>query len=246
LRDAHAAGADVVLCDATSNTDLAAIVKAGLSFGPPVVWVGTGGLARALAHAIAPAGTAGVRAVAPAACRLTRAGSVLIVCGSRSDVARAQVRRVVEAGADLIEVPAGVLATKDAHGDAQRFVERIESSLVTGADVVVTLPPPNGEPDEPLALRVASELGRMLAPLAGRVAGVAATGGDTATSVLRAWGATSLSLVGEVEPGIAVSIACGRHAFAVVTKAGAFGGPEALVRARSRLHTMIHEATDIA
>ncbi len=246
LRRAHADRADVVVCDAVSNADLAAIVDGGLALPTPIVWVGTGGLARALARAIGSAGAERMRQGVRDAARLTRVGPILIVCGSRSDIAREQVKRVVDAGAVLVEVPAAVLEAEAERGDRRRIADLIGSSLAQRRDVVVTLARPAGEPGEECALRVAAELGRMLAPFADRVGGVAATGGDTATAVLRAWGATSLRLTGEVEPGIAVAVASGRHQFAVVTKAGAFGGPDALLRARSRLHMMIHEATGIA
>jgi hypothetical protein len=43
-----------------------------------------------------------------------------------------------------------------------------------------------------------------------------------------------------------VSIAAGVNPIAVVTKAGAFGGPDALAKARTRLHMMSDEGAGIA
>jgi uncharacterized protein YgbK (DUF1537 family) len=50
-----------------------------------------------------------------------------------------------------------------------------------------------------------------------------------------ALGATGLHLAGEVEPGVPVGVAVSAPPLTVVTKAGAFGSPETLVRARAAL-----------
>jgi uncharacterized protein YgbK (DUF1537 family) len=62
------------------------------------------------------------------------------------------------------------------------------------------------------------------------------TGGETAASVCRALGATTLALQGELEPGLAVAaLADGPFAgLVVVTKAGGFGDAETLARIQER------------
>jgi uncharacterized protein YgbK (DUF1537 family) len=49
---------------------------------------------------------------------------------------------------------------------------------------------------------------------------------------------TGLRIVDEIEPGVPMSISEGAQRMPVVTKAGAFGSPDALVKARAALHAM--------
>jgi uncharacterized protein YgbK (DUF1537 family) len=53
--------------------------------------------------------------------------------------------------------------------------------------------------------------------------------------VCHAAGVTGIDLFGEVEPGVPFGRLIGAVEVAAVTKAGAFGSDEALVRARERL-----------
>ena len=86
---------------------------------------------------------------------------------------------------------------------------------------------------------VAQALGDLVSSAAARVGGAALTGGDTATAALRAWSTTGLRIVDEIEPGVPLSMSEAAHPMPVVTKAGAFGSPDVLVKARERLHTML-------
>jgi 4-hydroxythreonine-4-phosphate dehydrogenase len=223
-----AARSKVMVFDALDNGDLARIVAAGRQLRAPVVWVGTGGLARALAASMRPE-------IEPPRTidRVPRRGPVLIVSGSASRVAREQVARVAAAGATPVEVPAGML--RDAATAAGGMMRAIGESLDRNRDAGV-FPAAPGESIDP---EVARGLGHLVSTLADRVSGVALTGGDTATAVLRAWGITGLRIVDEIEPGVPLSISEGAHRIAVVTKAGAFGSPDVFVKARERLHMIV-------
>jgi 4-hydroxythreonine-4-phosphate dehydrogenase len=83
--------------------------------------------------------------------------------------------------------------------------------------------------------RLMTRLGELLRRCGGLAGGLIATGGDTAYAILHAWNATALRLIDEVEPGVPLSVTAGPRAVRVVTKAGAFGSPATLVRARARL-----------
>jgi uncharacterized protein YgbK (DUF1537 family) len=61
------------------------------------------------------------------------------------------------------------------------------------------------------------------------------TGGETAVGVGRRLGAVGVRLEGEVEPGIPVGTLIGPRPYRVVTKAGAFGGEDTLVRVVEKL-----------
>jgi uncharacterized protein YgbK (DUF1537 family) len=54
------------------------------------------------------------------------------------------------------------------------------------------------------------------------------TGGDTAVRVSGALGATGIFLEGEIDTGVPVGTLVGPRPYRVVTKAGGFGGPDAL------------------
>jgi D-threonate/D-erythronate kinase len=77
----------------------------------------------------------------------------------------------------------------------------------------------------------------LLRPVLPAVGGLVLTGGDTAIGVLGAFGVTALELVEEIEAGVPLSMSVGAIALPVVTKAGGFGGPNALRHARDRLRS---------
>ena len=59
-------------------------------------------------------------------------------------------------------------------------------------------------------------------------------------------GTVALRLRGEIEPGVPLSVAVGRRPIPVVTKAGAFGTDDTLVRVRARLRAGAHPASAVA
>jgi uncharacterized protein YgbK (DUF1537 family) len=63
------------------------------------------------------------------------------------------------------------------------------------------------------------------------VGGLILTGGDTARAVCDRLGAEGILILREVEPGIPLARMVGAHELPIVTKAGAFGTNDALVRA---------------
>jgi D-threonate/D-erythronate kinase len=65
----------------------------------------------------------------------------------------------------------------------------------------------------------------------GRISGIVATGGDTANALCNALGAQALEILDEVEAGIPIMRLLGDQSLALVTKAGGFGSPAAIVDA---------------
>ncbi len=224
LRDA-VLGADVIVCDAETDEDLRCIARAGLSAPHPVLWVGSGGLARALAREVR---------VEPAVGRLPRGrvrGPILAVVGSLTDMARAQARRLVAEGVAHVRV-----APAEVTGMALPL--RVDAALARSEDVLVTIDaasPIAGEGDA----RLVNDLGAALAgPVRRAVGGLLLTGGDTAAGVLRALGCPGLDLVGETEPGVVLSTAAGPCGWPVITKSGSFGDAGTLAGAMRYLRGM--------
>jgi 4-hydroxythreonine-4-phosphate dehydrogenase len=218
-------GVACVVCDAESDADLRAIAEAGRALGPGVIWIGSGGLAHAIA-AMLPAAPS--RATLDASTQ----GARLFVIGSRSPIAREQAAALVDDGVRRIVVPADRLAA-DVSAIADEWAIDAAHTLERGEDVIVTAAEGATHVDDDAALM--TRLGQALRACAAFAGGLVVTGGDTAVGVLSAWGISGLRLTDELEPGIVLSSAIGPRALPIVTKSGSFGDRGALVRARRRL-----------
>jgi D-threonate/D-erythronate kinase len=227
LRAGDAAGlaaalerARCVVADARTDADLEAIVRA-VSDPSAVLWVGSAGLARALA-AVHPGPGLGADEQDDGA-----EPRVLVVAGSANDVAREQVRCLVASGVPAAGLSLGALGGGATEACAALAAKALRSS---GACVVH----PIGTGDGPgLSRRIADALGDVAERLAGEgvVSALVLTGGDTAVTVARRLGATGLRVEEELEPGVPVGRLLGARPYRVVTKAGGFGSPEVLRRA---------------
>lgn len=208
-----------VVCDAEEDADLAAIAAA--SVGLPAYWVGSAGLAAQLPRAAGLQGHAGAPALAVT-------GPILTVVGSLSAVSRHQ-SEVLAAHAELtVFVPAPpVLRAGEAHPQWQALRAEVAAALAAGRDVLVRT---GLEEHNDLSHGhvLCESLGRLLRPMAGEIGALVATGGETARALLPPLGAHALQLVRDIEPGVPLSVAIGTRPIPVVTKAGAFGSPDAL------------------
>ncbi len=104
---------------------------------------------------------------------------------------------------------------------------------VLGSDTLATLDAADITTREDPELCAA--LARSLASRAKDFGALVLTGGETARSVLEAMGVTGLRLIKEIEPGVPLSISIGAVEMPVITKAGAFGDRETLLRCRRAL-----------
>jgi 4-hydroxythreonine-4-phosphate dehydrogenase len=218
LRDSMVEGVGAIVCDAETDDDLLTIARSGADLARSPIWVGSGGLASAVAANVA---SPRARRSTTVVVRRGPSAGILIVVGSGSPVAMEQataLRRV----AGVVTLPPSPAEIRDA--------------LRNGHDVLVSVEPLTSDREN---VDVARGLGHALQPLASDVGGAMVTGGQTATQVLRAWGTRALNLLEEIEPGVPLATAVGSRTLPVVTKAGAFGDPATLVRARRRLREMI-------
>jgi uncharacterized protein YgbK (DUF1537 family) len=250
-RQAIGEGARVLVCDARDQSDLATLAEAAWPLLPDALMAGSAGLARELAErqAFESAGLERQavertgperRPVESAAAPPT--GPVLVVAGSRSQVTAEQVACLVrEARPSQAEIDP---ATVDGSWDESRRA-RLADALVAavrsdGGNGVwlVTIggrSEGGGAQYQLRSARLNSLLGEVAlrAVNAGPLAGIVLTGGDVAASVLESLLAVGVRLGAEILPGIPLGTIVGgpREGLGLVTKAGAFGPPDALVEA---------------
>ena len=221
-------GAAAVICDAETETDLAAIAAASARLARRHFCVGSAGLAHHLGR------TSGIIADTPPVSLRLR-GPVVIAVGSLSDVSRVQAQHLArEPGVVTLTVRPETLWQGESSPHWQAASAEFGDALRHGADLLLTI---GGGSTVPLeeGWRLCVALGRLVAPFAARLGGLLATGGDTARGILGALGAVGLRLIREIEPGVALSVTQSERPLPVVTKAGAFGGPASLVHCRAVL-----------
>ncbi|HEY4249948.1 MAG TPA: four-carbon acid sugar kinase family protein [Roseomonas sp.] len=227
LHEAAADGADALICDAVTEADLAAIVHAARPMASRLLWVGSAGLARALAGAFPGRG---VPAAVP---RLE--GPILTVVGSFADVSRAGARLLAADPAILhLAIEPAVLRAGPDDAAWQAVATRAADAIGSGRDVlaVIAAAPDIRAAEAPL---LAGRLAALLRPAASGAGALVATGGETALALLDTCGITGLRMLEEVEPGVPVGLARGARAIPVITKAGAFGDAATLPRCLAHL-----------
>lgn len=220
------AGHDAIVCDAETDADLGAIAAASVPLGRGTIWVGSAGLAHHLPEA------AGLRRPRRPDALPPADGPILFVVGSMSRVSREQVERLAAApGIELVTVPPA-----DLRAGGGPWQGRLDAALATGRDVVALL---DIETEVNLSegLALCQALATLTAPLAERIGALVSTGGETARAVLSTFGADALRLVGELEPGVPLCVTADRRALPVITKAGAFGQPDTLLRCQAALRS---------
>jgi uncharacterized protein YgbK (DUF1537 family) len=184
--------------DAESDQDLARVAALRRRTTGPVLWAGSGGLARALA------GAAQVRPEA----RLE--GPVLGLFGSDQAVT---ARQLAACGPDWVPLASAAAAP------------RIAGQLEARGAALVSLALPPGLGRAEAAQRIAAEFGALLRALP-RPGTLLVAGGETLRSVCAALGAEALRTEGLVMPGVPRSRLMGGtwDGLLVISKSGAFGG----------------------
>ncbi|OYV31158.1 MAG: hypothetical protein B7Z81_13855, partial [Acidocella sp. 20-61-6] len=120
--------ADVVVCDAETDADLAAIAEATLPLAG-AIWAGSAGL---VGHLVTAAGLARPPAQVEAA--PTWRGPLLFVVGSLSPVSHQQAARLARENVTHLRVDAALI--DDAAG-AARFAAAWDAALASGRDIVM-------------------------------------------------------------------------------------------------------------
>ena len=224
LRRAFAQSAkqnDVVLCDAETDADLCAIALASLSEPALTALVGSAGLASQIPPAIG---------IVPDTERRRwrfATGPTLFAVGTAASVSQQQARvlQTIPEITTLHAMPAILHNSRMMH-------TQIIQSLQSGRDVLLML-----DGGEDCSKHESQFFSQALSDLVARcsefLGGLVATGGETARAMLDALEIDRLRLLGEVEAGVPFSVADRWvRPLPVITKAGAFGTPETLIRCR--------------
>lgn len=234
LRDALAAIAakcdTVAVCDAESDDDLARIAKASLALPTTPFFIGSAGLAHALAEAV-PNDPAPAIRFAP-----TTKGTLMVV-GSLAAASRAGARKLVASGA-VSYVPASpdMLLAGEREGRAA-LGQEVVRRLAAGEDVLVEIL--MGESvDMSIGAGLAAALASALEAAPPAIGAFAATGGETAAALLQRFGVNGIRLADEIEPGVSLGLTLGKLSVPIATKAGAFGDEMSLTRIAERLKTV--------
>ncbi|HEX2858524.1 MAG TPA: four-carbon acid sugar kinase family protein [Propionibacteriaceae bacterium] len=232
-----AAAGTVVVCDAETQRDLAAITDAGLRADPHVRFVGSSALARALApHLTQPSEPA------PVAPPRRPRGGVLYVLGTGSEAALRQADLLRErAAATGFTLPAPDLArlTPELAGELGR---QLASPLGNRSMVVQVTRSSEVVPGSAVVAGLAALVTSAVAAAPGWPVRLVLSGGQTARAVLDALGRPGLTLVEEIHPG-AVLMATDAG-WLVATRPGSHGGPDSLWSIHQAMYTPFTEPGD--
>jgi 4-hydroxythreonine-4-phosphate dehydrogenase len=225
MHDAARRGIAAVVCDSATRDDLAIVAAASLRLEEPV-WVGSAGLAGALA---AETDSRASRRQMPAL-----DGPVLVVVGSPAERARRQARNLADSDMVVpVTAPPDILLAGSQAPPWKTARTAIAEAFARGRDVLLEIGPQAFEPQHSAA--VATALAELVAEVAPAVGAFVITGGQTARTLLSRLDVHGIRLIDEVEPGVPLGVTSGRLCVPVITKAGAFGDDETLRRCLARL-----------
>lgn len=220
--------------DAETNEDMRAVIRAAIGTGRRVLWVGTAAIADNIMEL--------ERKTLPA----------FAVAASMSDVTAGQVKAAAQSGAAVVSVPFHELLSGEANPAV--YIRAAEDSLRAGRDTILASSGVLDRADLDRAVSLGAEHGmspaqvsefvqRSIGVMAAQVlvsvpvSGAFFTGGDTAIGVLNALGADGSRILTEISVGIPMMRLVGGKAdgLKVITKAGAFGAPDAVKFALRKL-----------
>jgi uncharacterized protein YgbK (DUF1537 family) len=236
------ARARVLICDAMTQPDLDAIVRVAMettsAMGGRPLWVGSAGLAQALATHLASQRTricqqpplplqsptpAESPSESPSSPALTP--SVLLFIGSPHAVTRDQLTHVLQARDVIHAHDAAAVRNALAHG------RHVLLTSATAAHADQRRGQRTRTVDTDAAAAAMDAVATADAASRRRLAGFVMSGGDTAGDICRVLGADRLRLGGEVADGIPWGLLHGGPAsgLPLVLKSGGFGQPDALI-----------------
>ena len=225
IRELRSEGVKVVSFDASTKAHLDTIATAIQASEATALWVGCAGLAEMIPKVMGwprtePISQPGV------------SGSVLVVAGRVSNVSARPMHRFLEQeNVQLVSLRADYLIA-DEEKELRRCVQEASDGLKAGKDVLLASAVDADSVVKGCSEIISAAMGKVVQQVIFlKPAGLFLTGGDTAVSVCRALGVNSINILDEVLPGIPLGELDGGccPGMRVVTKAGAFGGEDAIV-----------------
>jgi uncharacterized protein YgbK (DUF1537 family) len=232
-------GSRIISFDASTGTHLRTIATA-IATAEGGLWVGSAGLAEMIPAAMG--WSQAEKTVEPGG-----PGPVLVVAGSVSNITARQMNQFLsQENCRLVSLQADSLIVNKAE-EIRRCVQEASEWLKSGQDVLLasavdvdavvnarSAGASQGVDSRQVSEIVATSMGQVVKQLVSlQPAGIFLTGGDTAVSVCRTLGVYSIDILAEVLPGIPLGQLVGGccPGLRVVTKAGAFGGENAIIEA---------------
>ena len=232
-------GSRIISFDASTGTHLRTIATA-IATAEGGLWVGSAGLAEMIPASMG--WSQAEKTVEPGG-----PGPVLVVAGSVSNITARQMNQFLsQENCRLVSLQADSLIVNKTE-EIRRCVQEASEWLKSGQDVLLasavdvdavvnarSAGASQGVDSRQVSEIVAESMGLVVKQLVSlQPAGIFLTGGDTAVSVCRALGVNSIDILAEVLPGIPLGQLVGGccPGLRVVTKAGAFGGENAIIEA---------------
>ena len=224
----------IAVCDAETDHDLQLIAEASLDLSPGTFFIGSAGLA----HALAAIETG--QDAAPL-CTPPRATGTLLVVGSLAKASRTAACALAATG-EVVHVLLQPQMLLEPNGDSRAaLASEVRKRLSDGRDVLLEIAA-SDRLDLDLNLALGAQLTHSLAATlqdaAPAIGALAATGGETAAAILSRFGVHGIRLADEIEPGVALGLTLGRLSVPIATKAGAFGDRHSLIRICERLRAV--------
>ncbi|SDE46636.1 four-carbon acid sugar kinase family protein [Sporomusa acidovorans] len=239
IRGYLAEGCRIVSCDAWQEDHFPIAIQAVSKISERVLWVGSAGLAEYIPQLLLGLSK-----------KAEKKKPVLVIAGSISSVTREQVKRLLDKNYVLVEVIVSSFPWQKAHFDS--CLRHALIHLANGKNVVLA----SGYQEDALeqAKSIGAKYGMPLAKISESVSEVLGwlgsailakqeiscmvlTGGDTAAAVCQALGVTGIRILEELAPAMPLGemeTATGKTIH-VLTKAGAFGTPDVLVKALEQM-----------
>jgi D-threonate/D-erythronate kinase len=222
-------GGRIAVCDAETDHDLHLIAEASLLASSATFFIGSAGLAHALAGF-----EAGDVAEPPRIAAST--SGTLIVVGSLAGASRSAARELAATGT-VAHFPVAPEMLLNGGSDTGSLAPDVMKRLCGGGDALIEITM-DDEPDLSLGPRLSQALADTLQPAAPAIGAFAATGGETAAILLSRFGVNGIRLADEIEPGVTLGLTLGKLSVPIATKAGAFGDRHSLVRISERLRAV--------
>jgi len=217
-------GSLVIICDCCTHEDLRNIKKAIVSLNLKTLPVGSAGLFKEIFEEAKP--------LSP---------PFLVVCGSLNQVTRKQITNLIrKKGANYLELNLSLILSGKGQDELKRLIAKGRTILKKKKDLIIATPENYWKVKKGENVNIVKkQINQFLAHVVKHfiqthlLAGVIATGGDTATELLNSLQTQTMEIIGELEPLVPIGIIRGgkREGLPIITKTGGFGTDEVFLKA---------------